>query len=393
MNLKALKEELNSAKDAKKALLTNALETRSSLNDEQDEELRQLDAKIEDLKLQIEKTEDEIRKSSVEENIENKGEIKMNKQEQEIRAMESFIKNGTVDEEVREYVAVPNNTGANTAIIPEYLHGEIVRRLEEVAPVFAKARMYPSVAGELKIPREDAQNLWELGFVGEDAEVPEKAFSFDTISLKQVRVGATVRVTQHLLNDTEIDIVSYVVDMLARRLGATLDHHAIVGTGSASSHADLQGLVNLTNATDKIQEVSGVALAGDVFLDAIHAMHPSLLDGAEFYMNRKTYNAVSKLKDQDGYYILKLEKSLAVELPHYTIFGFRVNVTDDMPDNKVLFVNVARACATMVKKGTQLIRISNDTQNALRGTHTFVIDAYVDFRLKDPQAVVKVTIG
>ena len=47
----------------------------------------------------------------------------------------------------------------------------------------------------------------------------------------------------------------------------------------------------------------------------------------------------------------------------------------------------------MVKKGSQLVRISNDTQNALRGTHTFVIDAYVDFRLRDPQAVVVVKIG
>ena len=37
--------------------------------------------------------------------------------------------------------------------------------------------------------------------------------------------------------------------------------------------------------------------------------------------------------------------------------------------------------------------VSNDTQNALRGTHTFVIDAYVDFRLRDPQAVVTVKIG
>ena len=64
-----------------------------------------------------------------------------------------------------------------------------------------------------------------------------------------------------------------------------------------------------------------------------------------------------------------------------------------LPATKYYFVNVGQACATMVKKGLKLIRISNDTQNALRGTHTFVIDAYVDFRLRDPQAVVLVKIG
>lgn len=389
MNLKELREMLNDAKESKKALLTNAIETRSSLNEEQDNELRQLNEKISDLQEQIKKAEEELRANTIEEKIENKGEIKMTKEELELRSIEQFIKEGVVAEEIR----ATQTSALNTAIQPTYIDNEIVRRLEEVAPVFAKAKMYPSVAGELKIPREDAANLYECGFVGEDAEVPEKAFKFDTISLKSVRVGAYVKVTQQLLNDVEIDIVSYVVDMLARRLGATLDHHAIVGAGTSSSHADLQGLVNLTKATDKINEVEGAALNADVLLDAVHAMHQSLLDGAEFFMNRKTYNAVSKLKDGDGQYVLKLEKSVAVEMPHYTIFGFRVNVTDDMPDNKVLFVNVGRACATMVKKGTQLIRISNDTQNALRGTHTFVIDAYVDFRLRDPQAVVLVKIA
>ena len=385
MNLKALKEELNSVKDAKKALLNNAITEVRSLEDSENEELRQLNDRIEDLKSQIEKAEAELRSNSVEKIIENKGEIKMDKKELELRAIENFIKNGVVEEEIR----ATNTSAGNTAIQPTYIDNEIVRRLEEVAPVFAKARMFPSTAGELKIPREDAQNLWEMGFVGEDADVPEKAFKFDTITLKQVRVGACVKVTQQLLNDAEIDIVSYVVDMLARRLGATLDRHAIIGTGTD----DLQGLATLTKATHKVEEVSASALNADVLLDAVHAMHPALLSGAEFYMNRKTYNALSKLKDGDGYYILKLEKSVAVEEPHYTVFGFRVNVTNDVPDNKVLFVNVAQACATMVKKGSQLVRISNDTQNALRGTHTFVIDAYVDFKLRDPQAVVVVKIA
>lgn len=189
-----------------------------------------------------------------------------------------------------------------------------------------------------------------------------------------------------------LDIVSYVVELLSRRLGATLDHHALTGSGAEGS--DLQGLINLTNATHGIAELTeSVAVTADTLIDTIHALHPSLLDGAEFYMNRKNFNAIAKLKDASGQYILKMERSLAVEAPHYTIMGFKVNVSTDMPDNRILFVNVGRACASMIKKGSQLIRISNDTQNALRGTHTFVIDAYVDFRLRDPQAVVLVKIG
>ena len=387
MNLKELKESLNEAKASKKELLTKAVTEVRSLEATENEELRQLDEKISDLQNQIQTTEEELRSNVVEENIKTEGEMKMSKELNEIRAIENFIKNGVVSEEVR----ATNTSANNTSIQPVYIQNEIVRRLEELCPVFAKAKRYEARAGELKIPREAVANLWEFGFVGEDANVAEHTFSFDTISLKQVRVGASVKVTQHLLNDVEMDIVGYVVDMLARRLGATLDHHAINGSGVQGE--DLQGLANLTKATHGINEVEASAVDADVLLDAIHAMHPSLLNGAEFIMSRATYNAVSKLKDASGQYILKMERSVAPEAPRYQVFGFPVHVTEDIADNKVLFVNVAQSCATMIKKGTQLIRISNDTQNALRGTHTFVIDAYVDFRLRDPQAVVLVKVG
>ena len=387
MNLKELKESLNEAKASKKELLTKAVTEVRSLEATEDEELRQLNEKISDLQNQIQTAEEELRSNVVEENIKTEGEGKMNKQEMEIRAIENFIKNGVVSEEVR----ATNTSANNTAIQPVYVHNEIVRKLEEVAPVFAKAKQYQATAGELRIPRENASNLWEYGFVGEDADVSEHAFSFDTVSLKQVRVGASVKVTQHLLNDVDVDIVGYVVDMLARRLGATLDHHAINGTGVQGE--DLQGLAGLTKATHGINEVAVSALDSDALMDAIHSMHPALLDGAEFLVSRATYNAIAKLKDASGQYILKLERSVAPEAPQYRVFGFPVHVSDSVEDNKVYFVNINRAFATMVKKGSQLVRISNDTQNALRGTHTFVIDAYVDFRLRDPQAVVTVKVG
>ena len=387
MNLKELKESLNEVKASKKELLTKAVVEVRSLEASENEELRQLDEKISDLQNKIQTAEEELRSNVVEENIKTEGEGKMNKQEMEIRAIENFIKNGVVSEEVR----ATNTSANNTAIQPVYVHNEIVRKLEEVAPVFAKAKQYQATAGELRIPREDASNLWEYGFVGEDADVSEHAFKFDTVSLKQVRVGASVKVTQHLLNDVDVDIVGYVVDMLARRLGATLDHHAIVGTGVQGE--DLQGLAGLTKATHGINEVEVSALDSDALMDAIHSMHPALLDGAEFLVSRATYNAIAKLKDASGQYILKLERSVAPEAPQYRAFGFPIHVSDSVEDNKVYFVNINRAFATMVKKGSQLVRISNDTQNALRGTHTFVIDAYVDFRLRDPQAVVTVKVG
>lgn len=201
MNIKELKELLNDAKASKKALLTQAIQEVRSLDDNQNEELRQLNEKISNLQNQIQTAAEELRSNVVEENIKTEGEGKMNKQEKEIRAIENFIKNGVVAEELR--TSTTNTSASNTSIQPVYVQNEIVRRLEEVAPIFAKAQRYQATAGELRIPREAASNLWDYGFVGEDANVSEHAFSFDTCVLKQVRVGACVKVTQQLLNDAD----------------------------------------------------------------------------------------------------------------------------------------------------------------------------------------------
>ena len=199
LNIKALKEEKNSLVEEKRSLLTSAINETRSLEGVENERLNVLTEKINNLNLQIINAEKELRESSVEENIKKEGEMKMSKELNEKRAIENFLRNGVVEEEVR----ATNTSANNTAIQPVYVHNKIVRKLEEVAPIFSKAKQYQATAGELKIPRESASNLWEYGFVGEDAEVSEHALSFDTVSLKQVRVGASVKVTQHLLNDVD----------------------------------------------------------------------------------------------------------------------------------------------------------------------------------------------
>ena len=128
MNVKELKEMLNERKkNSKKALLTKAVEEVRSLDDAQNEELRQLDEKISDLQSQIEKAETEIRENSVEQNIKSEGEGKMNKQELELRAMENFIKNGVIEEEIRATNTSANNTQFNQFMFK--MKSFVVRRI------------------------------------------------------------------------------------------------------------------------------------------------------------------------------------------------------------------------------------------------------------------------
>jgi HK97 family phage major capsid protein len=53
----------------------------------------------------------------------------------------------------------------------------------------------------------------------------------------------------------------------------------------------------------------------------------------------------------------------------------------------VAFVNFGVAYATMVKKGAQFKRISDDTTQALRGSHLLMLDIYADGKIINNAAI------
>ena len=379
MSLTDLKKQREALIDKMTEINERCVTEVREMTTEEETEVRSLESQLEKLNNDIKTVKEEIRNQSTEIKDELKGDKEKMNQETEIRAIEQYLR-GRDGEELRAVTA--NKSADAGAIKPDYIQNEIVKRLEEVAPLFAKATRYQTVAGTLAIPQEDAGNLFDYGFVGEDAEVSSKALGFKNVKLTQHRVGACVKLTQHLINDSVIDIVSYTVDLLARRLGATLDKEMVTGDGTG------EHFKGLASATD-VKTVTATALSVDVLLDAIHGLHPSMLAGAEFVMSRNDYNAVSKLKDASGQLVLMPTRDVINNQPAYRIFGVPVSVSDACTDGTFHLVNVREAFACMIKQSAQLIRVTADSTNALNGTQLFVMDIYADTVVKNNQVIVK----
>lgn len=389
MTLEELKKLRTQTIKAMKALNQKCIDEVRTMNDEESDQLRSLEQQLDKFDNDIKVAKEELRSNCIKVET-TKEENKVNKElNNEVRAIEQYLR-GVDGEELRAVNAT--KSADSGAIKPDYIQNEIIRRLEEVAPLFGKATRYQTVAGTLSIPQEDASNLFDFGFVGEDVEVPSHVLAFKNIKLTQHRVGAAVKLTQQLINDSEIDIVGYTIDILARRLGATLDKELVTGNATGEH---FQGLKSLTVAANGIVELggaSGVALSADVLMDALHAMHPTVIEGAEFVMSRNTYNAIAKLKDGSGNYYLSIA-NVPNEKPQYRLFGCPVSISNAMTDTEIYLVNVREAFAVMVKKSAQLVQVSADSSNALNGTKLFVMDLYADCRLKNGQAVVRVKLA
>ena len=380
MTLKEMKALKNTIIDQIVEINERAEKEVRSLSNEEVSNLRSFKNQLAEVENQIKMEQEEIRKSCEVQEIKNVEVKKMENVNVEQRAVQQLIR-GEGGEELSTYTTTANASD----VVAKHVQNEIVKRLEEVAPLFAKATRYSVADGTLSIPQEDVGNLFDYGFVGETEDVAEYALSFSAITLDGHRAGAVITVTGEMVRRASIDVEGYVVELLVRRLGASLDKAMIKGETADKS---FEGLDSVTGIT----EITVEAIDEEALLDGLHALHPTLLNGAEYIMNRNTFNAIAKLRTADGQFVLMATKDIAHGAPSYNIFGLPVSVNNAMADNVIYVANIHEAYGALIREDAKLSRVAEDSVNLRRGTIQFFLEVDVDAKVKNKQAIVRICI-
>ncbi|WP_287786049.1 phage major capsid protein [Megamonas sp.] len=391
MNLKQMIEERNEKLARAKEILPEGTEVRS-LDEDQAEELRSLKSDIEALDANIEK-EKETRSQEREEigGANNMDHEKDQAIEVEVRAVDKYLRDNT-DVELRslsDAVTVGNvteNTAGNGGItVPLNVHNEIIRELTEASPVFAAARKFGSVTGQLKVAREVGVD--DTGFIGEAVDASKIKPTLKSVTLNQKRVGAAIQLTNQLLNDSGVDLVGYSTDRLSRSLARTIERAILVGAKSGETASDVFRPIIGDS------EVAHISLVGetptvDELIDIYGSLNPGYLNGAMFIVSRKVFNAMLKLKDGDGSFLILRDQVNGQ--PGYRLFGVPVYVSDFLTgqEKQIVFGNINQAYGMLVKQGINLINVTADTTQALAGGRLVIMDTYLDGAVINPKAVV-----
>lgn len=300
----------------------------------------------------------------------------------ELRGVEEFMKGNVFAPEVR---TMTTSTGAIT--VPVNLSSTIIEKLVEQAALFGRAKGFSPVSGNLEILRE--QTIGGATFIGEMEDAAKSDFTFDKVTLEQRRAATAMELSQQLVNDSGINIVDYAVNVMTKRLSRELDKSVLTGD---KTKKQFEGIL-----TSEIAEVVGTHVAAvtdadliDNLLDLTLAVHPDHLDGAVFVVGRPFFNKIAKAKDVNGNY--HVIRDIVNGKPAYKIFGHEILVQDNMPaiaDGAItaVFVNFSIAYATMIKKGAQFKRISDDTTQALRGSHLLMLDVFADGKIINEDAI------
>ena len=369
MNIKALKESLNEAKEAKKAILNGAITEVRSLEDTENEELRQLDEKIVELQKEIEKAEEEVRSTSVEKTIENKGEIKMEKTQIELR--EQFMDalatpnkdvsklemRGAGDGYTEGLGDSPYNaTNKGQMNVPLTIEGAIRNAIDFNSDVLGLANVIRT-NGTHRIVL-DASPASEARLVKEGASISSIDSEFVKVELGAYKYGEIVKFTREVVEDVNFNIVAHAGQRLGMAFAKAFEKAIITGTGSGQP----EGLLSATPDNSDMQKASqqvtakkGAISANDVVASYYNLPH-ECRQNAVFVCHPDTVKALAMLQDANGRQLL----TDGLEPGVRTLMGCRVVECAYMPklgtpSAKIgMFVDVKRALTVGVRSDVQV---------------------------------------
>jgi HK97 family phage major capsid protein len=254
-------------------------------------------------------------------------------EELEVRAFEQYLRSqGRI--ETRDDANM--TFGANGAVVPTSIANRIVEDVLKICPIYADADRY-NVKGSLTLPYYDESSSqivcgYATEFVAPDATTGK----FSAITLTGFLGEALTNVSKSLINNSQFDIVGFVVRKVAEAIAKFIEKELLIGTpattsGGTTVPAKIEGLSSLA-AGQIIESAANTAITADELIKVQEQVPDQYQANAYWIMNKKTRTEIRQLKESGtGAYLLNKD---ANSRWGYTLFGKDVYTTDTLPEVK-----------------------------------------------------------
>lgn len=233
--------------------------------------------------------------------------------ELEERAFSNYIRG------VVETRATNLEMSTNGAVIPKTIAQKIIKKVYDISPIYQLATRY-NVKGDLTIPYYDeSSSAITTAYATEFTDLESSSGKFLNIELKGYLAGALTKVSKSLLNNSNFDLISFVITAMAESIARFIEKELLKGSPSK--------ITGLSTVKQKVTAATATAVTADELID-VQEMVPDVYQaGAIWIMNKSTRSAIRKLKDNDGNYLLNKDVSAKWG---YTLLGKDVYTSENM---------------------------------------------------------------
>lgn len=238
------------------------------------------------------------------------------KEVQETRAFENYVRGIVVNERAGELAK-----SGNGAVIPTTIANRIIKKVYDICPILEKSHKY-NVKGNLDIPYYDVETTTiNVAYQTEFTPMSSSVGSFNKISLSGFLAGALVKISRSLINNSQFDIVAFIVDEMAYAIKRFIEKELLVGT-----NGKVTGLSTLTNS---MNTASATAITADEVVKLQGKVKDEFQANSIWIMSPATREALRLLKDNYGRYLLQDD----ITAPFgKVLLGKPVFVSDNMPE-------------------------------------------------------------
>ena len=286
----------------------------------------------------------------------------------------------------------PLSKGANGAVLPKTIAKRIIRKLYNISPILEKATKY-NVKGTLAIPQytENGDNHINVAFQGaEFTKLTANSGKFTTINLGGFVAGALTLVSRSLINNTDFDLVGYVVDQIAYSIKRFIEGVILKGSGEITGQSGT--VTGLTDVTLSVTAGAATAITSDDLIKLQDKIIDDFQDGCIWIMSSATRTAIRSLKDNMGRYLLQDDISLPFGK---SLLGKPVYVSDNMDDiaadKLVVYYGNPAGLAVNFPENMEIevLREAYATQHAVGVNGWFEFDA----KVQDLQQIAKLVMA
>ena len=306
-------ETLNKAKEEKRELTEAEAEELAEIRDN----VRRIMKTLE-LKGEFDKMEGKALEKEGLPKDEAKTEIEIEKEERalnEEKAFADYIRGVVTNERATNMTLTDNG-----AVIPTTIANRIIRKVYDISPILQRSTKY-NVKGTLELPYYDeSTQAITVAFATEFQELESNIGKLDSITLTGYLAGALSLVSRSLINNSQFDIVSFVVDVMAYDISRFIEDVLLNGKGS------VKGLSDLTNVKTT---ASATSITADELILAQGKVKDVYQNNAIWIMSPATRDAIRSLKDEMGRYLLQDDISLPFGK---SLLGKPIYVSDNMPE-------------------------------------------------------------
>lgn len=311
-NLKKLMERREELKKKLAELVDTADNEERAMTEEETKDFDAAEKEIKEIDATIAREERARNIPTVQQPTENHEMTQEERAAADEKAFADFIMNRVTENRAGEIQLTQGNNGA---IVPTTIANRIIKSVRDMVP-FLQLSDVIYTNGKLSVPvyGEDSTNYIKADYVDEGTELTDNIGKFTTIDLTGYVVGALALVSNKLKDNTDINVVDFVINQVAESIAEKLEKEFVNGSTK---------IIGITSATKGITAASATAITYDELVSLKHSLKQRFRANARWIMNPATYTALCKLKDGNGQPYFKEDE--------YKILGLPVIESDSMP--------------------------------------------------------------